>query len=109
MEFENYLAERPKLNAFEAKLKTEEINDLTDIIKSFTSEDLNMSDIKPPNDGMFINIVIRYSNGKVDEINPMNAPKVNHRILYRKVLDIIENKNSDKNDSIIIQKIKEYH
>ncbi|WP_300674683.1 hypothetical protein [Soonwooa sp.] len=109
LEFENYLAERPKLNAFEAKLNTTEINEIKEIIRSFTSDDLNMNDIKPPNDGMFINIIIRYSNGKVDEINPMNAPKVNHRILYRKILDIIENKNSDKNDSIIIRKIKEYH
>ena len=109
LEYENYLAENPKLEAFETKIDDSEIKELEGIINSFTADDLNMSDIKPPNDGMSINILIRYSNGKVDEINPMNAPKENHRNLYGKILNLIISKNSNKNNSIILQRIKRYH
>lgn len=104
-----YINERPELQPFKIKLSDNDIERIQRISDSFKSEDLNDKDLKPAMDGMSTNIIILYSDGKLVQINPMNAPNEKQRALYREILDLLLEKNTNKNDSVILQKIKEYH
>lgn len=104
-----YINERPELQPFKIKLSNNDIERIQRISDSFKSEDLNDKDLKPAMDGMSTNIIILYSDGKLVQINPMNAPNEKQRALYREILDLLLEKNTNKNDSVILQKIKEYH
>ena len=104
-----YLNERPELQPFKIKLSQNDIERIQRISESLTSEDFNDKDLKPAIDGMSTNIIIVYSNGKLVQINPMNAPNEKQRALYGEILDLLIEKNTNKNDSVILQKIKGYH
>ncbi|AKK72020.1 hypothetical protein HX13_19095 [Chryseobacterium sp. P1-3] len=104
-----YLNERPELQPFKIKLSKNDIERIQRISDSFTSEDFNDKDLKPAMDGMSTNIIIVYSNGKLVQINPMNAPNEKQRALYGEILDVLIEKNTNKNDAVILQKIKGYH
>ncbi|MDR6463350.1 hypothetical protein [Chryseobacterium sediminis] len=104
-----YLNERPELHPFKTTLSQNDIERIQRISDSFTSEDFNDKDLKPAMDGMSTNIIIVYSNGKLVQINPMNAPNEKQRSLYGEILDLLIEKNTNKNDSVILQKIKGYH
>jgi len=104
-----YLNERPELQPFKIKLSKNDIERIQRISDSFTSEDFNDKDLKPAMDGMSTNIIIVYSNGKLVQINPMNTPNEKQRALYGEILDLLIEKNTNKNDSVILQKIKGYH
>lgn len=108
-EYKKYLYERSELKPFKSDLEKTDINRIENILKSFTADDFKDKDIFPGIDGMSVNIVILYSDGKLIQINPMNSPKPMQRELYNEVLDILLEKNTNENDSIIIGKIKEYH
>ncbi|MFN1216795.1 hypothetical protein ACKW6Q_07375 [Chryseobacterium kwangjuense] len=108
-EYKEYLSERPKLEPFRIDLTEKDIERIQRISDSFTSEDFSDKNVKPAFDGMSTNIIIVYSDGKLIQINPMNAPNEKQRTLYEGVLDLLIEKNTNKNDSIILQKIKEYH
>ena len=87
-------------------------NDIKRILRvseSFKSADFNDKDIKPAFDGMTTNIIILYSDGKLIQINPMNSHNEKQRALYREVLALLIEKNTNKNDSVILQKIKGYY
>ncbi|MBP1167158.1 hypothetical protein JOE44_004042 [Chryseobacterium sp. PvR013] len=104
-----YLNERPQLQPFKITLSQNDIDRIQRISGSFTSEDFNDKDLKPAMDGMSTNIIIVYSNGKLVQINPMNAPNEKQRALYGEILDLLIEKNTNKNDAVILQKIKGYH
>lgn len=104
-----YLNERPELQPFKIKLSKNDIERIQRISDSFQSEDFSDKDLKPAIDGMSTNIIIVYSNGKLVQINPMNAPNEKQRALYGEVLDLLIEKNTNKNDAVILQKIKGYH
>lgn len=104
-----YLNERPELQPFKTTLSQNDIERIQRISESFTSEDFNDKDLKPGIDGMSTNIIIVYSNGKLVQINPMNAPNEKQRALYGAILDLLIEKNTNRNDSVILHKIKGYH
>ncbi|OCA78866.1 hypothetical protein BBH99_07170 [Chryseobacterium contaminans] len=108
-EYLKYLDERPELQPFKINLSQNDIERIERISDSFTSEDFNDKDLKPAMDGMSTNIIILYSNGKLVQINPMNVPNEKQRALYGEVLDLLFEKNTHKNNSVILQKIKTYH
>lgn len=58
---------------------------------------------------MSTNIIILYSDEKLVQMNPLNDPNENQKELYGRILNFIIEKNTNKNDSIILQKIKGYH
>lgn len=62
----------------------------------------------PAFDGMSTNIIILYSDEKVIQINPLNTRNERQRELYNEILNLIIEKHTNKNDSIILQKIKGY-
>jgi len=108
-EHQEYLNERPELQPFKIELSQMDIERIQRISDSFKSEDFSDKNLKPAMDGMSTNIIILYSNGKLVQINPMNAPNEKQRVLYKEILDLLIEKNTNKNDAVILQKIKGYH
>ncbi|WP_080776830.1 hypothetical protein [Chryseobacterium phocaeense] len=109
IEYKEYLSERPKLEPFRIELTENDLEKIRQISDSFTSEDFSDKNVKPAIDGMSTNIIIVYSDGKLIQINPMNAPNEKQKALYGGILDLLIEKNTNKNDSTILQKIKGYH
>ncbi|WP_353148695.1 hypothetical protein [Chryseobacterium sp.] len=107
-EHQKYLDEMPELKPFKVNLSQNDIERIHRISDSFKSEDFNDKDLKPAMDGMSTNIIILYSDGKLVQINPMNAPNEKQRALYGEILDLLIEKNTNKNDAVILQKIKGY-
>lgn len=108
-EHQEYLNERPELQPFKIELSQNDIERIQRISGSFKSEDFSDKNLKPAMDGMSTNIIILYSDGKLVQINPMNAPNEKQRALYKEILDLLIEKNTNKNDAVILQKIKGYH
>lgn len=108
-EFQKQIDERPELHPFKVMLSQNDIERIQKVAGPFQSEDFNDKNLKPPMDGMSTNIIILYSNGKLVQINPMNAPNEKQRALYGEILNLLIEKNTNKNDSVILQKIKDYH
>lgn len=108
-EYKEYLNERPELKPFKIKLSENDIERIQRISTSFKSEDFSDKNIKPAFDGMSTNIIILYSDGELIQINPLNDPNEKQRELYGEILNLLIEKNTNKNDSIILQKIKRYH
>ncbi|MGE8554780.1 MAG: hypothetical protein ACN6OB_12740 [Chryseobacterium jejuense] len=104
-----YLDEMPELKPFKINLSQNDIERIQRISDSFKSEDFNDKDLKPAMDGMSTNIIILYSDGKLVQINPMNDPDEKQRVLYGEILDLLFEKNTNKNNSAILRKIKGYH
>lgn len=103
------MSERPELKPFKITLSESDLQRIQRISEGFKSEDFSDKNIKPGFDGMSTNIIIFYSDGKLIQINPLNDPNEKQRELYGEILNILIEKNIDKNDSIILQKIKGYH
>ena len=108
-EYNEYLRERPELIPFKANLTDNEISNIRIFVNSLKQEDYNDKDLQPGFDGMFTNIVIVNSDDKIIQINPMNDPKPKQNELYSRVLQLVIDKNTNKSDSIILQKIQKYH
>lgn len=107
-EYKDYLSERPELQPFKIKLSENDIARIQRVSDSFKSEDFGDKNIKPGFDGMSTNIIILYSDGKLIQINPLNDPNEKQRALYTEILNLLIEKNTNNNDSIILQKIKGY-
>lgn len=108
-EYKEYVSERPELKPFKIKLSDNDIQRIQQVSDTFKSEDFSDKNLKPALDGMSTNIIILYSDGKLIQINPLNDPNEKQRALYGEILNLLIEKNTDKNDSIILQKIKRYH
>lgn len=107
-DYKEFLSERPELKPFKSNISEKEIERILKLADSFKAEDFNDKNIPPALDGMSTNIIILYSDGNLVQINPMNVPNLKQRALYAEVLQILIEKNTDKNDSIILQNIKDY-
>lgn len=107
-EYKEYLNERPELKPFKSKLLNDEIIQIQNILKSFYSEDFSDKNVQPTIDGMSTNIVILFSDGKLIQINSLNDSNPKQRELYGEILNLIIEKNTNKNDSVILQRIKKY-
>ena len=108
-EYKQYLMERPELFPFKSALLENDISIILKTIKTFSAKDFNDKDIQPAYDGMSTNTMILYSDGSIKQINPLNDPNEKQRKLYNEILNILIQKNDNKNDSIILQKINGYH
>ncbi|MDY3364422.1 hypothetical protein PG623_10495 [Riemerella anatipestifer] len=108
-EYNEYLRDRPELVPFKVDLSDVEISNIRKFVNSLKKEDYDDKDLRPGVDGMFTNIVIVNSDDKIIQINPMNDPKPKQNELYSRILQLVVDKNTNKNDSIILQKIKKYH
>ncbi len=108
IEYNEFINERPKLNPFKISLTKSEVEEIKIISDSLKSEDFSDRNSTPAFDGMSTNIVVLYSNGNLVQMNPLNGPNEKQRHLYTEILNLLINKNTDKKDSIILQKIKEY-
>ena len=107
--YKEYLDARPRLEPFKSSLNENDVKIIENISNGINSEDFTDSKVIPPYDGMFTNIIILYSDGKLIQVNPMNAPNENQRKFYKEILKILIAKNTNKSDSIILQKIKGYN
>ena len=107
--YKKYLAERPELVAFKVSLNEEDINSIRNVISTFKAEDFIDDRDSTAIDGMSINMVILFSDGKLIQMNPFNKPNEKQRALYKKVLSILMEKNTNNNNTIILQKIENYN
>ena len=107
--YKKYLAERPELVAFKVNLNGEDLNNIRNVISTFKAEDFIDDQDSTAIDGMSTNMIILFSDGKLIQMNPFNSPNEKQRALYKKVLSILMEKNTNKNNSIILQKIENYN
>lgn len=107
--YKKYLAERPELVAFKVSLNEEDINSIRNVISTFKAEDFIDDRDSTAIDGMSTNLIILFSDGKLIQMNLFNQPNEKQRALYKKVLSILMEKNTDKNNAIILQKIENYN
>jgi hypothetical protein len=103
------LNERPQLIPSKINLTDLDINKIQSVISLFKQKDFSDKNIFPAHDGMSTNTFILFSDGHLIQSNPMNSPNQKQRQLYSTILDILISKNKNKNDSIILEKIKGYH
>ncbi len=107
--YKKYLAERPELVAFKVNLNEEDLNSIRNVISTFKADDFIDDKYITAIDGMSTNMIILLSDGKLIQINPFNQPNEKQRALYKKVLSILMEKNTNNNNSIILQKIENYN
>ena len=108
-QYKKYLEERPELVPFKINLDEEDLNRIRNVISTFKEEDFKTEKDFTAIDGMSTNMIILFSDGKLTQINPFNQPGDKQRALYIEVLTILMEKNTDKNNSIILQKIRNYN
>lgn len=107
--YKKYLDERPELLPFKASLTGEDLDRILNTISTFKREDFIDNYNSTAIDGMSTNMIILYSDGKLIQMNPLNNPNEKQKELYGEVLNIVMEKNTDKNNSIILQKIENYN
>lgn len=107
--YKKYLAERPELVAFKVNLNEEDLNSIRNVISTFKADDFIDEQYSTAIDGISTNMMILFSDGKLIQMNPINSPNEKQRALYKKVLSILMEKNMDRNNSIILQKIENYN
>lgn len=107
--YKKYLAERPELVPFKLNLNEEDLNSIRNVISTFKADDFIDDQYSTAIDGMSTNMIILLSDGKLIQMNPFNSPNEKQKALFKKVLSILMEKNMDKNNSIILQKIENYN
>ena len=107
--YKKYLAERPELVAFKVNLNEEDLNSIRNVISTFKADDFIDDKYITAIDGMSTNMIILLSDGKLIQMNPFNSPNEKQKALYDEVLSILMIKNTNKNNAIILQKIKNYN
>ena len=58
-------------------------------------------------DGLTVNIMIDYSDGKIIQINPVIKPRIKE--FYQKIIHLLLIKNKEKNNQKILFKIEKYN
>lgn len=99
-----YLAMHPKPIPFKTSIEEKDMQKIKEILNSFQKEDFEDKDM-PTIDGMSINIVIAYSNDEIKQIRPLNNPTLKQEELYKEILNLLMSKNTNENNSIIIQNL----
>ena len=116
--YNELISENPKLIPFRAEMTDKEIQEIRAIISSFIEQDVeekpnsnkNLSEENefiPQIDGLTVNIMIDYSDGKIIQINPVVKPKIKE--FYQKIIHLLSIKNKEKNNQKILSKIEKYN
>ena len=116
--YNELISENPKLIPFRAEMTDKEIQEIRVIISSFSEQDIekepnsnkNLSEENefiPQIDGLTVNIMIDYSDGKIIQINPVIKPRIKE--FYQKIIHILSIKNKEKNNQKILSKIEKYN
>ena len=98
-----------------------EIQEIRAIISSFSEqvveEEKSNSNKKlseenefiPQIDGLTVNIMIDYSDGKIIQINPVHKVKPRIKEFYQKIIHLLLIKNKEKNNQKILSKIEKHN
>ena len=116
--YNELISENPKLIPFRAEMTDKEIQEIRAIISSFIEQDVeekpnsnkNLSEENefiPQIDGLTVNIMIDYSDGKIIQINPVVKPRIKE--FYQKIIHLLLIKNKEKNNQKIFSKIEKYN
>ena len=116
--YNDLISENPKLIPFRAEMTDKEIQEIRVIISSFSEQDIEKepnsnkklsegNEFIPQIDGLTVNILIDYSDGKIIQINPVVKPKIKE--FYQKIIHLLLIKNKEKNNQKILFKIEKYN
>lgn len=117
--YNELISENLKLIPFRAKMTDKEIQEIRATISSFSKQ--NVEEEKPNSnkklseenefipqiDGLTVNILIDYSDGKIIQINPVVKPKIKE--FYQKIIHLLLIKNKEKNNQKILFKIEKHN
>lgn len=116
--YNELISENPKLIPFRAEMTDKEIQEIRATISSFSEQNVEEkpnsnkklseeNEFIPQIDGLTVNIMIDYSNGKIIQINPVVKPKIKE--FYQKIIHLLLIKNKEKNNQKILFKIEKYN
>ena len=117
--YNELISENPKLIPFRAEMTDKEIQEIRAIISSFSEQDIEKekpnsnkklseeNEFIPQIDGLTVNIMIDYSDGKIIQINPVIKPRIKE--FYQKIIHLLLIKNKEKNNQKILFKIEKYN
>ena len=117
--YNELISENPKLIPFRAEMTDKEIQEIRAIISSFSEQDIEEekpnsnkklseeNEFIPQIDGLTVNIMIDYSDGKIIQINPVVKPRIKE--FYQKIIHLLLIKNKEKNNQKILSKIEKYN
>ena len=116
--YNDLISENPKLIPFRAEMTDKEIQEIRVIISSFSEQDIEKepnsnkklseeNEFIPQIDGLTVNILIDYSDGKIIQINPVVKPKIKE--FYQKIIHLLLIKNKEKNNQKILSKIEKHN
>ena len=116
--YNELISENPKLIPFRAEMTDKEIQEIRAIISSFIEQDVEEkpnsnkklseeNEFIPQIDGLTVNIMIDYSDGKIIQINPVVKPRIKE--FYQKIIHLLLIKNKEKNNQKILFKIEKYN
>ncbi len=104
--YNELISENLKLIPFRAKMTDKEIQEIRAIISSFSEQNIEKekpnsnkklseeNEFIPQIDGLTVNILIDYSDGKIIQINPVVKPKIKE--FYQKIIHLLLIKNKEK-------------
>ncbi|MCL1668582.1 hypothetical protein M2T82_10960 [Elizabethkingia ursingii] len=104
IKYQQYLAMHPKPTPFKTSIEEKDVRRIKKILNDFQKEDFENKDL-PAIDGISLNIIIAYSNDMVKQIKPLNDPTSKQQELYKEILNLLMSKNTDENNSIVIQNL----
>ena len=117
--YNELISENLKLIPFRAKMTDKEIQEIRAIISSFSEQNIEKekpnsnkklseeNEFIPQIDGLTVNIMIDYSDGKIIQINPVVKPKIKE--FYQKIIHLLLIKNKEKNNQKILFKIEKHN
>ena len=116
--YNELISENPNLIPFRAEMTNKEIQEIRVIISSFSEQDIEKepnsnkklseeNEFIPQIDGLTVNILIDYSDGKIIQINPVVKPKIKE--FYQKIIHLLLIKNKEKNNQKILSKIEKHN
>ncbi|WP_411897418.1 hypothetical protein [Elizabethkingia occulta] len=104
IKYQQYLAMYPKPTPFKTSIEEKDVQRIKKILNDFQKKDFENKDL-PAIDGISLNIIIANSNDMVKQIKPLNDPTSKQQELYKEILNLLMSKNTDKNNSIVIQNL----
>ena len=116
--YNELISENLKLIPFRAEMTDKEIQEIRATISYFSEQDIEEkpnpnkelseeNEFIPQIDGLTVNIMIDYSDGKIIQINPVVKPRIKE--FYQKIIHLLLIKNKEKNNQKILSKIEKYN
>ena len=119
--YNELISENLKLIPFRAEMTDKEIQEIRAIISSFSEQNVEEEKLNsnkelseenefiPQIDGLTVNIMIDYSDGKIIQINTVHKAKPKIKEFYQKIIHLLLIKNKEKNNQNILSKIEKYN